>query len=111
MSSKVLVVLEDDLDGSKASETVTFALDGTQYEIDLNDQNAQAHAGWLRSPPIPRQQRCNREQQTEPIHPYQIGRTEDMQVNRQEEHRRDLPPARHFSGENNKQGDSRDINQ
>jgi hypothetical protein len=42
MSSKVLVVLEDDLDGSKASETVTFAIDGTQYEIDLNDQNAQA---------------------------------------------------------------------
>jgi phage-related tail protein len=40
MSSKVLVVLEDDLDGSKASETVTFAIDGTQYEIDLNDQNA-----------------------------------------------------------------------
>jgi len=42
MSSKMLVVLEDDLDGSKASETVTFAIDGTQYEIDLNDQNAQA---------------------------------------------------------------------
>jgi hypothetical protein len=42
MSSKVLVVLEDDLDGSMASETVTFAIDGTQYEIDLNDQNAQA---------------------------------------------------------------------
>lgn len=41
MSSKVLVVLEDDLDGSKASETVTFAIDGTQYEIDLNEQNAQ----------------------------------------------------------------------
>ena len=41
MSSKVLIVLEDDLDGSKASETVTFAIDGTQYEIDLNEQNAQ----------------------------------------------------------------------
>jgi hypothetical protein len=40
MSSKVLVVLEDDMDGGKASETITFAIDGTQYEIDLNDQNA-----------------------------------------------------------------------
>jgi Lsr2 len=40
MSSKVLVVLEDDVDGGKASETITFAIDGTQYEIDLNDQNA-----------------------------------------------------------------------
>ena len=45
MSSKVLVVLEDDLDGSKASETVTFAIDGTQYEIDLNEQNAQKLRG------------------------------------------------------------------
>jgi hypothetical protein len=40
VTSKVLVVLEDDVDGSKASETVSFAIDGTQYEIDLNDQNA-----------------------------------------------------------------------
>ena len=40
MSSKVLVILEDDVDGSKASETITFAIDGAQYEIDLNDQNA-----------------------------------------------------------------------
>jgi hypothetical protein len=40
MSSKVLVVLEDDMDGGKASETIAFAIDGTQYEIDLNDQNA-----------------------------------------------------------------------
>ena len=40
MSSKVLVVLEDDVDGGKASETITFAIDGTKYEIDLNDQNA-----------------------------------------------------------------------
>jgi hypothetical protein len=47
MSSKVLVVLEDDLDGSKASETVTFAIDGTQYEIDLNDENAKKLRGAL----------------------------------------------------------------
>jgi hypothetical protein len=47
MSSKVLVLLEDDLDGSKASETVTFGIDGTQYEIDLNEQNAQKLRGDL----------------------------------------------------------------
>ena len=40
MAQKVHIVLEDDIDGSEASETVSFALDGTSYEIDLNDKNA-----------------------------------------------------------------------
>ncbi|SFC20497.1 Lsr2 protein [Nocardioides terrae] len=40
MAQKVHIVLEDDLDGSEASETVSFALDGTSYEIDLNEGNA-----------------------------------------------------------------------
>lgn len=31
-----------DLDGSGADETITFALDGAQYEIDLNAKNAAA---------------------------------------------------------------------
>jgi hypothetical protein len=40
MAQRIVTLLEDDLDGSEASETVTFALDGTSYEIDLNDKNA-----------------------------------------------------------------------
>jgi hypothetical protein len=40
MAQKVHIVLEDDLDGSPASETVTFGLDGKTYEIDLNEKNA-----------------------------------------------------------------------
>lgn len=40
MAQKVHILLVDDLDGSDASETVTFGLDGTSYEIDLNDKNA-----------------------------------------------------------------------
>lgn len=40
MAQKVHIVLEDDIDGSEATQTVTFALDGTSYEIDLNDKNA-----------------------------------------------------------------------
>ncbi|MFT4085049.1 MAG: Lsr2 family protein [Nocardioides sp.] len=40
MAQKVQIILEDDLDGSPATETVTFGLDGTTYEIDLNDENA-----------------------------------------------------------------------
>src|SRR6187455_2045801 len=40
MAQKVSIVLVDDLDGSEATQTVTFGLDGTSYEIDLNDKNA-----------------------------------------------------------------------
>jgi hypothetical protein len=40
MAQKVNIILVDDLDGSEADETVSFALDGTSYEIDLNDKNA-----------------------------------------------------------------------
>ncbi len=40
MAQKVNIVLVDDIDGSDASETVAFGIDGTSYEIDLNDKNA-----------------------------------------------------------------------
>ncbi|MGW2325578.1 histone-like nucleoid-structuring protein Lsr2 [Streptomyces sp. NPDC001700] len=40
MAQKVQVLLVDDLDGGEADETVTFALDGKSYEIDLNTVNA-----------------------------------------------------------------------
>jgi len=33
-------VLEDDLGGGPADVTVTFGIDGTWYEIDLNAKNA-----------------------------------------------------------------------
>jgi hypothetical protein len=42
MAQKVNIVLVDDIDGSNAVETVTFGLDGTTYEIDLNKKNAAA---------------------------------------------------------------------
>jgi hypothetical protein len=44
MASKTIVEVIDDLDGSKAEETVRFALDGTEYEIDLSG----AHSKKLR---------------------------------------------------------------
>ena len=40
MAQKVQVILVDDLDGGSADETVTFALDGVSYEIDLTTDNA-----------------------------------------------------------------------
>ena len=46
MAQKVQVTLIDDVDGSPASETVQFALDGVSYEIDLSEE----HASALREP-------------------------------------------------------------
>jgi hypothetical protein len=40
VAQRVHIVLEDDLDGSSADETVTFGLDGATYEIDLSKKNA-----------------------------------------------------------------------
>lgn len=40
MARHTQVILIDDLDGSEASETINFALDGTFYEIDLSEGNA-----------------------------------------------------------------------
>lgn len=44
MARKTQVILIDDIDGSEATQTVSFALDGVAYEIDLGD----AHAEQLR---------------------------------------------------------------
>ena len=40
MAKQIIHKLVDDLDGGDADETVKFALDGIQYEIDLSDKNA-----------------------------------------------------------------------
>lgn len=42
MASKTVVELFDDLDGGPADETVSFALDGVDYEIDLSTAHATA---------------------------------------------------------------------
>jgi hypothetical protein len=40
MAQKVQVMLVDDVDGSEASESVSFGSDGTTYELDLSEKNA-----------------------------------------------------------------------
>jgi hypothetical protein len=40
VAQKVMTLLQDDLDGSEATETITFGLDGLTYEIDLSERNA-----------------------------------------------------------------------
>ncbi len=58
MAQKVTVVLEDDLDGGQADETVRVGFGGTEYELNLSAKNAAARAvrracpqGWPRSGP------------------------------------------------------------
>jgi hypothetical protein len=40
MAQRTIVQLTDDIDGSEAAESVSFALDGVGYTIDLSDSNA-----------------------------------------------------------------------
>jgi hypothetical protein len=51
VAQRVQIILEDDYDGGEADETVSFALDGAEYEIDLSTENAtelrNALAPWL----------------------------------------------------------------
>jgi hypothetical protein len=51
MAQRVQVLLIDDIDGGEGAETITFALDGVSYEIDLSSKNAaklrDAFAVWV----------------------------------------------------------------
>lgn len=42
MVSRTTVELLDDVDGKPAAETVSFGLDGREFEIDLSEKNAKA---------------------------------------------------------------------
>jgi Lsr2 len=42
VAQKIQTLFIDDIDGSAAEGTVRFALDGTEYEIDLNTKHADA---------------------------------------------------------------------
>ena len=50
MAPRKVVILEDDLEGGEASETIGFAVDGSTYEIGLNENNA-AHMRDVVVPP------------------------------------------------------------
>jgi nucleoid-associated protein Lsr2 len=59
MAQKIQVLLVDDLDGGTADETVTFAVDGTSYEIDLSSDNA-AHFRDVLAPYVGHARRASR---------------------------------------------------
>ena len=41
MARQIVTLLTDDLDGSEATETIEFGLDGVNYSIDLSEKNAE----------------------------------------------------------------------
>ena len=49
MATQIQEILIDDLDGGEANETVTFAIDGSAYEIDLSDETPRSFATLCRS--------------------------------------------------------------
>ncbi|UIJ35709.1 Lsr2 family protein [Allobranchiibius sp. GilTou73] len=68
MTQRVVTVLEDDLDGGPAVETVRFALDGVTYEIDVS----KAHAEQLRSTLGTWREHARRAGTTHPAVPRQV---------------------------------------
>src|SRR3954454_8843237 len=46
MAQKVMLI--DDLDGSEGAETITYSVDGKEYEIDLSEENAEKFRSTLR---------------------------------------------------------------
>ncbi|HVV30194.1 MAG TPA: Lsr2 family protein [Mycobacteriales bacterium] len=75
MAQRTLVVLEDDIDGGEADETVAFALDGTSYEIDLNRKNAAALRDAL-APYVGAARKASRARGR--VRPVSSGRTTDL---------------------------------
>jgi hypothetical protein len=65
MAQRVTVVLEDDLDGGPADETVRFEVGSTEYEIDLSAKNAAAFRRQL-SPFIEHARKAGRGQADRP---------------------------------------------
>jgi len=65
MATKITVILEDDLDGGPAEETLRFGIDGTDYEIDLNADNVAAFRQLL-APYIDHARKAGRAQQRRP---------------------------------------------
>ena len=47
MAQRTVVTMTDDVDGTVASETVTFAVEGVSYEIDLTAEHAAQLRGTL----------------------------------------------------------------
>jgi hypothetical protein len=68
MATRIAIVLEDDLDGGPADQTLQFGLGGTEYEIDLSAKNATKFRRQL-APFIEHARKARRGQRRQPGRP------------------------------------------
>ena len=40
MAQRTIIVMEDDLDGSEATQSISLTVNGVDYQLDLSDKNA-----------------------------------------------------------------------
>jgi hypothetical protein len=69
MARRTVVERTDDLDGSAATETVQFGLDGVDYEIDLSARNAARLRSELERYQVAGRRLTPRTQRATPPHP------------------------------------------
>lgn len=81
MAQRVQILLEDDVDGSEAVETINFGVDGVSYEIDLSAANAAKlrddFAEWVAHA---RRVRGRRQTGARSGHPTRVSRTDLAKV-------------------------------
>ena len=63
------VVLTDDLDGSEATQTVNYTIDGQEYEIDLSEENVQRFHEAL-EPFVSKSRQVERQARVEDFEPF-----------------------------------------
>jgi len=68
MATRITVVLEDDLDGGPADQTLEFGLGGAEYMIDLSAKNATRFRGQV-VPFIEHARKAGRTQRRRPGRP------------------------------------------
>jgi nucleoid-associated protein Lsr2 len=68
VATRIAIVLEDDLDGGPADQTLQFGLGGTEYEIDLSAKNATKFRRQL-APFIEHDRKARRGQRRQPGRP------------------------------------------
>ncbi|WP_433332495.1 histone-like nucleoid-structuring protein Lsr2 [Spirillospora sp. CA-294931] len=79
MAQKTVIHFIDDIDGSKADETLRFSIDGGSYEIDLSNANAMK----LRAAMRPFMQKARKAPGSLPRGVQRLERNSDVQARRE----------------------------
>jgi hypothetical protein len=89
------VVLTDDLDGSEATQTVSYTIDGQEYEIDLSEEHVQEFHAAL-EPYVSKSRQVARQ----PVPPPRRGRGDGRRRSTSGTGRDDIPQIRAWAEAN-----------